>query len=278
MASDEQKVGIANYFLNHSPPGQVNEVLRDVAVLVGKDLLSSEMIEKAVGTYNIDQYAHYDTGAGKMIATPHGQVGSDVLNPADSKLMALENVAKKATATGETQTVPDDVEKYRKALETAMIGYIDSQYTKGKAEAGVYGTADGGIIVCISGFNVNLQNYYSGGWKSTFKFSVKSTGSVTLNGDTRIQVHYFEDGNVQLHSACAKEATVAVEADEEKTAAAVVKVIAKMESVYQNNLEEMYVDLHAGSFKAMRRIWPITKIPMDWTSHTQSLAAELTKK
>jgi len=83
-------------------------------------------------------------------------------------------------------------------------------------------------------------------------------------------VHYFEDGNVQLHAAIEKNVKINV-ADEASTAAGLVKAIQRMETDYQAALEEMYVDMHDTTFKAMRRFLPISKMPMTWNVAAHSI-------
>jgi len=60
-----------------------------------------------------------------------------------------------------------------------------------------------------------------------------------------------------------------------KTASEVAKAIRKIETDFQANLEEMYVQMHKSTFKAMRRFWPVTKKPMDWDLRKHNLTAEL---
>jgi capping protein alpha len=100
--------------------------------------------------------------------------------------------------------------------------------------------------------------------------NVKEKGSVELKCSTRVNVHYFEDGNVQLHAAVEKMASVNV-TDAESTAAAVTAAISNYESEFQAAMEEMYVDMHRTTFKKMRRFLPITKQPMNWNVAAHNL-------
>lgn len=52
-ASDEEKLQIAQRFLLASPPGQVHEVLRDVAKLVPARVLPDAALRGALHVYNV---------------------------------------------------------------------------------------------------------------------------------------------------------------------------------------------------------------------------------
>jgi len=85
-----------------------------------------------------------------------------------------------------------------------------------------------------------FRGFRTGGWKSYYTLDVSSTGSKKLAGNIKVVVHYFEDGNVQLHTDMEQSQDVSV-GDAEATGKAVAKAISNMESSFQSNLEEMYV-------------------------------------
>jgi capping protein (actin filament) muscle Z-line, alpha len=59
----------------------------------------------------------------------------------------------------------------------------------------------GEITIIISAKNVALHNFWSGSWRSVFTINVlKPGGKSQLNAKVKINVHYFEDGNVQLNT------------------------------------------------------------------------------
>jgi len=140
----------------------------------------------------------------------------------------------------------------------------------------VYGSDNGRLTICISARNVNLSNFWTGGWRSTYNLSVGSSGETEMKGSIKIHVHYFEDGNVQLHTQLEKAAKVNVSGDADATANEITKAINKIESEFQTHLEEMYVNMHHKTFKAMRRFYSVTKSPMIWNASAHSLTNEIT--
>lgn len=281
QATDEQKLNISNYFVMSSPTGEVHDVLVDVAKLVdsgkvddSEKVLSDSAVRKIMKEYNNEQLQPAKTPDGNMlVVSAYGQVADDeYLDPSTGKVMKFDH--RKHNFTEETdkkQSLADNINAYRTAIEKAMVGYLDDQYKKDKAVVTVYGADDGNITICLSARNVHLSSYWTGGWRSVFRLNVSSKGSTTMTCNTKVNVHYFEDGNVQLHAAKEKESSIDVQ-DEESTAKEVVQAINTMESDYQNNMEEMYVDMHRTTFKAMRRFLPLTRQMMNWSVYAHGVA------
>ena len=74
----------------------------------------------------------------------------------------------------------------------------------------VFVAPNGMLAVVISYKNLNQNNYWTGGWQSDWATNVGSNGKAELKGRIRLQVHYYEDGNVQLNSTFSEEATIEV--------------------------------------------------------------------
>jgi len=85
-----------------------------------------------------------------------------------------------------------------------------------------------------------------------------------LEANIRIHVHYYEDGNVQLLTNFKKNTTVAVPSDGKGFAEAVLKQIKKLEQDYQTAVEHSYNTMGETTFKALRRVLPITREKIKW--------------
>jgi len=273
-ASPAAKLNIANYFIMSSPTGEVHDVLLDVAKLVNDPgVLSDAAIRKIMKEYNHDQLQPAKTPDGHMlVCSSYGSQGGDdnYVDPNTGKVFKFDH-RKHVWSEGEGKaSLSDSVNSYRTAIDKAMQDYIGAQYKQGKVTVTVYGAEDGTITICLSARNIHLAAFWSGGWRSIFSFNCKSKGTCDSKCNTKVNVHYFEDGNVQLHAAIEKNVKVNV-ADPESTASGLVKAIARMETDYQAALEEMYVDMHDTTFKAMRRFLPINKMPMTWNVAAHSI-------
>jgi capping protein alpha len=277
-ASPEQKINISSYFIMSSPTGEIDEVVKDVKKLVGDDALGSNL-QRILKDYNVEQMvAAKDPDGNPVLVTAHGQIADDLyLDPATGRVIKFDHIKRKFLEfTDKKQVLEESVNKHRSAINAEVNTYLEEQYKAGKAVASVYGADTGAITICISAANVHLGAFWTGGWRSIYQLNVSSTGSTELSGDIKVQVHYFEDGNVQLHTKFNTKTPVTV-SDEKKTAVEVGKTIRKIETEFQANLEEMYISMHRQTFKQMRRFWPINKKPMEWDLRKHNLTAELAK-
>jgi capping protein alpha len=274
-ASPEAKMNIATYFIMSSPTGEVDDVVADVKKLVDDEkILNDNSVSRILREYNKDRFTKVkDQDGNATMISKFGEISEgEYLNPATGIVSKFNHRTRKFTeATSKKQTLKGDVDAKRKAVQSAMDTYIENNYKKGKAVAAVYGQDDGTLVVCISGANVNLSNFWTGGWKA--EYTIKGG---QLKGEIKTNVHYFEDGNVQLHAEKKGTAKISASGGAEmgKEVAAAIEGI---ESDFQNNLEEMYVNMHRSTFKAMRRFLPINRQPMNWNAAAHQMAGEIKK-
>lgn len=78
----------------------------------------------------------------------------------------------------------------------------------------------------------------------------------------RVDVHYFEAGNVQL--AAKHSGSISLPPAGDDQASKIVTAISKFESEYQLQLNETYSALGDKAFKALRRALPVYRTKIDW--------------
>ena len=111
--------------------------------------------------------------------------------------------------TKNDKNTESSLEEYRKGIEVAVNFYAESFYGPDKYAAACYGK-DGIITIVISARNVHLNAMWSGGWTSTYVLPIKQ-GVADMKVSIKLNVHYFEDGNVQLNTNFGKECSIRVE-------------------------------------------------------------------
>lgn len=111
------------------------------------------------------------------------------------------------------------------------------------------------------GNRFNLSNFWSGRWRASYTLDAHSTPR-TLTCSITVQVHYFENGNVQLNAA--KPRTFHLSANDDNLVHQVVSVIGAHEDAWQHALEHTYDELAESAFKALRRQLPLTRQKVDW--------------
>lgn len=103
---------------------------------------------------------------------------------------------------------------------------------------------------------MELISIRNGRWRSLYIYSPSSS---SLTGSLKVDVHYYEDGNVRLLTD--KPVSLSVSSS---TASAIVREIALAEKKYQEELNKGFNSLSEGAFKGLRRQLPITRQKIEW--------------
>jgi len=121
---------------------------------------------------------------------------------------------------------------------------------------GIYpANSNNGIAILLVANKYSPQNFWNGRWRSTYTLD-PSAGS--LSGTIKVDVHYYEDGNVRMSTSKKVEVASAGSAE------AAVREIAKLENKFQEELNRAFVNLAEGSFKSLRRQLPVTRQRVEW--------------
>jgi len=96
----------------------------------------------------------------------------------------------------------------------------------------------------------------NGRWRSLYIFDPSSS---SLSGNIKVDVHYYEDGNVRLLTNKPVSASIA-----SASASAIAREISVAEKKYQEELNRGFGSLSEGAFKGLRRQLPITRQKIEW--------------
>lgn len=278
----EQKLNIATYFIMSSPTGELNDVVKDVTKLVQDPaVLTDEALTNIIKAYNHEQMAFAAhpakaDGSTGMVSEFGQTADGKYFNPVHNQNFTFDHKSQKFTgATDGKSSASAGLDKYRAATQKALDSYVDASYKAGKVCAVVYAGEGSRLTICISAKNVHLGNFWTGGWRACYGIDCKVGAAQPLTGTIKVGVHYFEDGNVQLHANVNQSAKVNVTAKEDETGSAIAASIAKIENDFHAHLEEMYVKMHTSTFKQMRRFYTLQREPMKWSVAAHAMASEV---
>lgn len=254
---DEDKIKIASDFILNAPPGEFNEVFNDVRVLLANDALLKEGTADAFAKYNEQQFtpAKLEGTEEQVLITPFArQPNGRYLDPRSKQTFAFDHLRKTIRDLKPASSGPN--ESLRAAVEKAASDYVPEHYHTGTFS--VY-AVEGEVVLCIEDHKFQPRNFWNGRWRS--EWHLKPSGEVV--GTLRVQVHYYEDGNVQLQTV--KEISSKVpKGDDAAMATKFFKTVLEAENEYQTAISENYMVMSDTTFKALRRALPVTRSKVDW--------------
>jgi len=265
--TDEQLMQICNGFLLAAPPGELNEVVQDVRCLLNNDDLLNRNATETFRTYNTQQMIQVPNGDHSVIISKFGEVNpNEYLDPTGKQVVTFDHIKQQITghrAIG--NELDSSAEPFRKAIEEAAVNYVNDHYQNGTPA--VYSAKDGSemkVTICISSSKFSPNNFWGGRWRSTWIAKFKPGSEVKLEASIAVQVHYYEDGNVQLLTKYIKNGAIKAPSDAKGIAEACLKEIGKLEQDYHTAVEHSYNTMGETTFKALRSVLPITRERIKW--------------
>lgn len=94
----------------------------------------------------------------------------------------------------EDYVAEQELENLRSAVEKESLAYVEDHFPNGACT--VYVTEEE-IVIAVVDNKYNPNNFWNGRWLAHW---IYNTTNSELKGISKINVHYYEDGNVQLNT------------------------------------------------------------------------------
>ncbi|KAI0250971.1 F-actin capping protein alpha subunit [Lactifluus subvellereus] len=270
--STEERIQAVSQFLLQSPPGEINDVLNDVRTLIGDDESLETGVLPALQQYNLEQFIVAEVpGVGHAsIVSPRAQVPGEqdrFLDPRSKTSFLFDHLSLEASDP-QSHEPNEASEPFRSALEASALDYLSSHFNDGTLS--VFATPDNAtsFVLQIVANKYNPVNFWrscrSGRWRSEYIIDLDAR---TVTGQILVNVHYYEQGNVQLetkHKASIALPTSITASSPGASAKKVLALIADQEGAYQESLGDTYHEMGEKTFKGLRRALPLTRQKLDW--------------
>lgn len=141
-------------------------------------------------------------------------------------------------------------------LYTKLAGYV-AEHFPSNAGAGITRGENGTVTMVVAGSRISRPNFWSGRWRGEYVYD-KQAG--TVDGFVRVDVHYYEDGNVRLLTSHKEQQQVSGTASPED----LVSAIKRIETGFETELNQAFSSLAETAYKRLRRQLPITRQRINW--------------
>ncbi|KAF4543245.1 Wash complex f-actin capping protein alpha [Lasiodiplodia theobromae] len=242
-------------FIESAPPGELSNVTAAIKSITGSDDVSA--LAPAYQKYNEEQFAttKLPGGSEAVVISPYNSLGDGrYYDVAASSSFAFDHVTQKASDV-QSHVLEGAQADLVKSLLKALQAHAAEHYPA--AALGVYPTEeDSKVAVVLVSNKYSPSNFWNGRWRSAYVVD-PSGGSIT--GSIKVDVHYYEDGNVRMLT----EKPISANGGG-GSASDIVRALAAAERKYQEDLNRAFASLSEGAFKGLRRQLPITRQKIEW--------------
>jgi len=244
-------------FVEGAPPGELADVVADIKALTldTPDLVAQ--LGPAFERYNEEQFTTVKLPGGSqyVLVSSHNSLGGGTYYDVESSSsFVFEHSTQKASRV-QSYVLESAHGELVKSLLKSLSAYVQDHYLNA-----TYGVCpiedDSKLAIVLVANKYSPNNFWNGRWRSLYIFSPSES---SLAGSIKVDVHYYEDGNVRLLTNKPISASVS-----SSSASALVKDIAAIEKKYQEELNRGFTTLSEGAFKGLRRQLPITRQKIEW--------------
>ncbi|KAI1480484.1 2-oxoisovalerate dehydrogenase beta subunit [Daldinia eschscholtzii] len=240
-------------FVEGAPPGEVH-----IKALTFNEPDIISKLGPAFERYNEEQFvtAKLPGSTQQVIISSHSSLGNGrYYDVESSSSFAFDHTTQKASNVQSYVLEGPQADLVKSTLKS-VSAYVKEHFPNGSY--GVYSIeGDSKIAVIIVANKYSPNNYWNGRWRSLYIFDPSSS---TLEGSVKVDVHYYEDGNVRLLTNKPITSTPVPSS----SGAAIAKEISTAERKYQEELNRGFTSLSEGAFKGLRRQLPVTRQKIEW--------------
>ncbi|KAI9818895.1 MAG: F-actin-capping protein subunit alpha [Pycnora praestabilis] len=251
-------VATISSFVEGAPPGELADIIADIKALTVDEPELLQSLGPAFEKYNQEQFAtvKLPSGSQQVIISSHNALGHGRYYDVESQTsFSFDHSTQKAAAV-QTHVLESKHSDLIKSLLKSVATHSREHYTS--ASYGVYPIQDDSAVAILLVANkYSPNNFWNGRWRSLYIFTPSTS---QLTGDIKVDVHYYEDGNVRLITR----KPVSLSLSSSPSSSDIIREIGNEEKQYQAELNRAFNNLSEGAFKGLRRQLPITRQKIEW--------------
>ncbi|KAF1982116.1 F-actin-capping protein-like protein subunit alpha-2 [Aulographum hederae CBS 113979] len=244
-------------FIESAPPGELSNVTTAIKNIVAEDQSLLQSLGPAFEKYNEEQFTTVKLpgGSREVLVSEHNSLGDGRYYDVESQSsFAFDHATQKASAV-QQHVLESEHADLVKSLLKSLTTHTSEHYPASTLSITPSTPSPSHIAIALVANKYSPSNYWNGRWRSLYLLD-PSSGALT--GSIRVDVHYYEDGNVRLLTNKAVDVKAGTSAQE------VTKAIAGVERRYQEELNKAFGGLSEGAFKGLRRQLPVTRQKIEW--------------
>ncbi|KAI3382301.1 hypothetical protein SNEBB_011395 [Seison nebaliae] len=282
IPTKDEKLTCATDLMKYVPSGEISNVFSNVRILLNDDTIAQEAAEKSFPTFNKNRFTHCLLPNEKKpcLITTFNELSPGLFfcprsrkkfeyNHANGTVSKLSDAELAEIIGGDDEKMNNEVEEWRNALEEQFFKYVSDRF--GNGAMSVFGSYDINptlftLCICIESNRISSKNFWGGTWKSEWRAQFAPDNSqCTIDGVMKVQIHYYEEGNVQLlsHKKCSEEINFK---NMEEFVKKFHKLVLQCENDYEDALNANYLKMSETTFRSLRRQLPVTKTKISWAN------------
>jgi capping protein alpha len=255
----ENAINVAKYIISQTPIGHLNKSIQNLKSLIGEETMESETINKELEQYAENHLTHvqYNDEGKKIVISNLNKDNNGFYIDQGQQIKIKLNIT-----GGEIQEKEkyEETNKLRNEIDYKVKEYINKYYSKQVTESNIYFDSSDKIIILISAHNINMKNFWSGEWLSSWEYDIKTK---KLKGNIKANTYYYEEGNIQFNLNTNFDESVSGSSNSD-ISNNIYKIIEKSENNIQVELESVYDNFSNDYIKPLRRKLPVTGTKMNW--------------
>lgn len=255
-----KNVAAVSAFIEGTPPGELADVVNDIKALTPEDRNILESARPAFKKYNEEQLTTVKLpgSSNSVLISQYNALDNGRYYDVDSQSsFAFDHVTQKASDV-RSHVLESQHKDLITSLTRPLTTHAREHYPTSTHAIFPVPSSPTTLAILLTSSKYSPSNFWNGRLRTIYLYNASTS---TLTGTLKCDVHYYEDGNVRLTT---KKEVPETSISGGGAAGEVIRVIARIEKAWQEELNRGFGRLSEGEFKSLRRQLPVTRQKVEW--------------